>query len=171
MGRATDGSSHSVFSVDVMDMFWMGVDSQNMWLWPFGFGPLQVKRYNRSLCLSVLCRACIAGIGSNKWKSRLYAFLFPMIPNFLVYFMQFLLIELRSRGPPSNQPHDPQSQTIFYFSHRTCMRLYFFFPCKSNFRWFAYKLLLGHSPSLFIFSGPYKSRKDAVSSVFALENQ
>lgn len=94
-----------------------------------------------------------------------------MIPNFLVYFMQFLLIELRSRGPPSNQPHDPQSQTIFYFSHRTCMRRYFFFPFKSIFRWFAYKLLLGHSPNLFIFSGPYKSRKDAVSSVFALENQ
>lgn len=139
-----------------------------IWFWT-----LQVKRYNRSLCLSVLCRACIAGIGSNKWKSRLYVFLFPMIPNFLnvFWFMQFLLIELRSRGPPSNQPHDPQSQTIFCFSHRTCMRRYFFFPFKSIFRWFAYKLLLGHSPNLFIFSGPYKSRKDAVSSVFALENQ
>ena len=170
MGRATDGSSHSVFSVDVMDMFWMGVDSQNMWLWPFGFGPLQVKRYNRSLCPSVLCRACIAGTGSNKRKSRLYAS-FSHDSQFFGVFYAVFAFELRSRGPPSNQPHDPQSQTIFYFSHRTCMRRYFFFPFKSIFRWFAYKLLLGHSPSLFIFSGPYKSRKDAVSSVFALENQ
>jgi len=32
MGRATDGSSHSVFSIDVMDIFLMGVDSQNMWV-------------------------------------------------------------------------------------------------------------------------------------------
>lgn len=84
MGRATDGSSHSVFSIDVMDIFFMGVDSQNMWVWPFGFGPLQVKRYNRSLCLSVLCKACRAWRGSDKWKSRLlYMFFFsPWFPIF-----------------------------------------------------------------------------------------
>jgi len=100
MGRATDGSSHSVFSIDVMDIFLMGVDSQNMWVWPFGFGPLQVKRYNRSLCLSVLCKACRAWRGSDKWKSRLlYMFFFsPWFPILWCILCSFCLLNFEAGG-------------------------------------------------------------------------
>ncbi len=156
----------------------LGVDRPNMGVrvWPFGFGPLQVKRYNRSLCLS--CgKLAIAGIGNNltnycKWKSRC-VFLFSMIADSLVYFTQlFLQFNFKTGGlrATNHKIHNLRQPLTFlqpHHVHATSLLL----SLQEYFQMIRLQTASRAFSKSLWFCRTWKDTFRTVSSVFALENQ